>query len=257
MSTQKKIYICNSCGNEFSRWSGQCSMCQEWNSLQELKLSKATGKQSVKAEKVDLETLDSIKFEQTKIVSGIEEFDRVLGGGIVNDSLILLTGDPGVGKSTLSGQVFVKIADKKNVIYFSGEESVNQVSSRLNRLQTEKDNKKQSNKLQIAATNSLESILITLEKTKEIDLIVIDSIQTIYSETIPSVAGSLSQVKYCAEAIMQYVKKRGIACILIGHVNKDGALAGPQTLAHLVDVVLYLEGDKYHQFRMLRGQKKK
>jgi DNA repair protein RadA/Sms len=314
---QKTLYVCNSCGNEFSKWAGQCSACNEWNTLKEFKLSNAELKVGKKGEQSKQFSLTDIALGEgtTRVVSGIEEFDRVLGGGIVPDSFVLLTGDPGVGKSTLALQVAMQISNNKKVLYISGEESVSQVTSRARRIDSSSissgedsvipaeagthssfngtlrqaqgntpsvissdsreiplgekrdfsttpsptERKRTSvemtgKNIHFTSENNLENIFATLEKS-DLDFVVIDSIQTIHSDTLPAVAGSASQVRFCAESLMQFIKNKGFACVLIGHVTKDGNLAGPQTLAHLVDTVLYLEGDKYHQFRMLRGQK--
>lgn len=253
----KTVYMCQSCGNEFPKWAGQCSACSEWNTLKEFSFSSSeitAKKQGKSIQKFSIQDIQN-NAEDSRIISGIHEFDRVIGGGIIPDSFILLTGDPGVGKSTLALQVAIKISKTKNVLYISGEESVNQVVSRVKRLEGEALMKTESPyNIHFASENNLENIFVTLD-TSKIDFVIIDSIQTIYSNTMPSVAGSSSQLRFCAEALMQYIKKRGFACLLIGHVTKDGNLAGPQTLAHLVDTVLYLEGDKYNVFRMLRGQK--
>ncbi len=245
--------MCNNCGNDFPKWSGQCPLCKEWNTFKEIKIPN-TPMKNKKGEISESKTLKDIESINERIITKINEFDRVLGGGIVKDSFILLTGDPGVGKSTLALQVASLVSQEKNVMYFSGEESPSQIADRAKRILLGEGKKTNLENLKISSENSLENILTTLEKEK-VELVVIDSIQTISSNSIPSISGSSSQVRFCTESLMYYLKKRGLACILIGHVTKGGDFAGPQTLAHLVDCVLYLEGDKYHQFRMLRGQK--
>ena len=248
MSKKDNFYLCNNCGNEFSRWSGQCPLCKEWNSLKELKITESANLKT-KGEKSEcVSAFSSVSSERFK--TNIKEFDRVLGGGFFPDEFVLLTGDPGVGKSTLALQSAMSLSVQMPLIYFSGEESVSQVSDRVNRL----NSKEKKLNLKIAAENSLENIIATIEQ-EDCKIVVIDSIQTISSATLPAVAGSLSQVRFCTETLMHFLKKKKIACLLIGHVNKSGDFAGPQTLAHLVDCVLFLEGDKYHQFRILRGQK--
>lgn len=271
MAKSKTIFLCQNCGNDFPKWAGQCPACGEWNTLKEMSVSDDEVKRKKSGSESILQSLTDVKLSDDRILSNIGEFDRVLGGGIVPDAFVMLTGDPGVGKSTLALQVALAIAEHKNVMYFSGEESVTQIAGRAQRLlQTElrtqsselretKNISKQESlvipkSFALTSETSLENIFTTIEK-RDVDFIVIDSIQTLTSDEIPGVAGSASQVKYCAEALMQFLKKKGIACLLIGHVTKSGEFSGPQTLAHLVDVVLYLEGDRYHQFRMLRGQK--
>ncbi len=244
----KQVFFCTNCGNEFSKWAWQCSACWEWNTIKEMKQSPLSSKK-VKTKISETFDLNSVSVSKERLTTSIQEFDRVLWGWIVPDSLILLTWDPWVWKSTLALQVALEISQNKNVFYFSGEESINQISDRSKRLS------KNAKNFKIAAETSLENILVTLEKEENIDFVVIDSIQTIYSTSITWVSGSPMQVKYCADALMTYMKKRGVACLVIGHVTKWWEFSWPQTLAHLVDCVLYLEGDRYHQFRMLRWQK--
>ncbi len=210
------------------------------------KLSKTP--RSIKVEAKDARPLSGFKQSARKIFSGINEFDRVLGDGIVPGSLTLLSGEPGIGKSTLTLQVANKIAKNHKVLLISGEESLEQIATRNTRLGFNEKN--------LVAINefNLETILETI-KSQNPDFVIIDSIQVISSLDIPSSAGSISQVRYCAEQIMELIKTRNIATFLIGHVTKDGTLAGPKVLEHLVDTVLHLEGDRFQQFRLLRAAK--
>lgn len=191
--------------------------------------------------------LSDMHFKEVRLKTDIGEMDRVLGGGFMEDSVVLLVGDPGIGKSTLTVQVCDRMAESRSVLYFSGEESVGQITSRAKRLNLK-------NPISIVNANSLEAILATIDAERP-GFVVIDSIQVIGSEEIASQSGSISQIRYVAEQLMQVAKSRKIPILLIGHVNKDGQLAGPQVLTHLVDTVLYLEGDNFHQFRLLRATK--
>ena len=247
------MYLCSNCGNEFPKWSGQCQMCKDWNTLKEYNQPKGQ-KKSTSSTPSKIHSLDTITPDKKRIETHIQEFDQVLSGGIVTDSFILLTGDPGIGKSTLAMQVSLNIADTYKVLYFSAEESIEQIASRARRIKTKSSQKKLKENFLLTSENILENILESIQKNKP-QIIIIDSIQTISSDNLDSNPGTLSQIRFCTESIMQFIKNQGIACLLIGHINKSGDMAGPQTLAHLVDTVLYFEGDNYHQFRMLRSQK--
>lgn len=225
--------------------------CNEWNTLQEDVVSpEQKGKTNpTVAAALKVEPLDTSTTQEDRMLTGIEEFDRVLGGGVVPDGITLISGDPGIGKSTLISQVAAKIAaQQKNVFYFSGEESVEQIAKRLVRLNLPTDH------LHVIHALCLEEILATIKEYKP-DCIILDSVQVVISADLPGAAGSISQVRTVTEAMMQVAKQQGIPVFLIGHVTKDGALAGPMTLSHMVDTVLYLEGEKYQHFRMLRSLK--
>lgn len=248
---QKIIHTCNKCDAQYPKWQGRCTECGEWGSLGEQSIIKKTEKisnnESVAAELEVLAEVD-IKNEH-RLKSDISEFDRVLGGGIVSGSLILLGGDPGVGKSTLALQVGGNLAtSNKQILYVSGEESSAQVKIRFTRLGLNTTN------LKFLGETSLDTILATIEKHTP-DLVIIDSIQTLNYSEVESEAGSVSQVKAVTAKLAEIAKDKNIPIILIGHVTKDGSVAGPRTLEHLVDVVLYLEGDRYHAFRILRAVK--
>jgi len=247
MANKKQtIYICDKCGNEFPTWSGKCSMCGEWNSLQELKLSHSINKGKRPDAKVESIRINDIKIESSsRIKTSISELDRVLGGGIVAGSIILLGGEPGIGKSTL----LLQLADRlKTVFYLSAEESVEQIKMRAKRLKVEND------KIILSADWDIEAVLGEVKKV-EPELFIVDSIQTITKNSLEGTAGSITQVRECGILLQQFAKTSGIPVVLIGHVTKEGNIAGPRILEHLVDVVLYLEGDRFNDARLLRGVK--
>jgi len=236
------VYLCNNCGNEFSVWAGKCSACGEWNSLVEMKESSAKSEHSEPLEIVSLS--DIVIGEGFRVKTGITEFDRVLGGGIVPGSVILLGGEPGVGKSTLILQVADSVS---STIYVSAEESSAQIKIRADRLGI-------SGQIKIVSEPNIEKVLANVSKLKP-GLLIIDSIQTVFTDTYNSTPGSIVQVRECGMLLQQYAKTHNIPIIIIGHVTKEGNLAGPRILEHLVDVVLYLEGDRFSDARLLRGTK--
>jgi DNA repair protein RadA/Sms len=255
MAKQTSKFVCNNCGAEYVRWQGRCDNCKEWESLAEVKV--ASQKSNLKSQRVgapsaqvlSLDKVDNKGFERIK--TNIDEFDRVLGGGVVLGSLVLLGGDPGIGKSTLLLQSLVGISANKNVskiLYVSGEESAQQIKLRAERLKIKNE------KIFLLSESDLETILATIEMEKP-NLVIIDSIQTVYSPEIASASGSVVQVKNATESLMRMAKVTNVPIFIIGHVTKEGGIAGPKTLEHLVDVVLYLEGDRYQSFRILRGIK--
>lgn len=256
MAKTNTKFICNNCGAEFLRWQGKCGACGNWDSLQEVQISAQSQSLKLKSQSlgmasplVSLDQVDSKNFERIK--TNISEFDRVLGGGIVLGSLVLLGGDPGIGKSTLLLQSLVGISQNPNlskILYVSGEESAQQIKLRAERLKIKNE------KIFLLAESDLENILATIE-TEKPNLVIIDSIQTVYSDAIASASGSIVQVKNSTESLMRVAKATNVPVFIIGHVTKDGGIAGPKTLEHLVDVVLYLEGDRYQSFRILRGIK--
>lgn len=246
----KTIYLCTQCQSQSSRWSGQCSSCGEWNTLVEETVNVGKAEKSLKIALPALKpvVLSDVLEEKARLKTGMGELDRVLGGGFVEDGLVLLTGAPGIGKSTLTlqiGQAMAKL--RRNVLYISGEESVGQIAARARRLGIQ-------DSMAVVNLNHLESILAVLESSAP-GFIVIDSVQVMASEEVESQAGSISQVRTVAEELMKVAKGKGVPVLLIGHVNKEGQLAGPQVLTHLVDAVLYLEGDSSSQFRLLRSTK--
>lgn len=241
---EKTIYLCENCGNEFSSWSGKCTICGEWNTLKEVNFQAPTLKSSshLKVESILLKDIE-VK-NNSRVQTKIGEFNRVLGGGIVPGSIILLGGEPGIGKSTLILQVCESVP---NSFYVSAEESLPQIKIRAERLKISSD-------ISLVSSGDLESIEREILKKKP-NLLIIDSIQTVFLNSIPATPGSIVQVRECGIFLQRLSKSSNIPIILIGHVTKDGNIAGPRMLEHLVDVVLYLEGEKFHDARILRGIK--
>ena len=250
MVKTKSIFICQNCGVQSPKWLGKCTTCGEWNTFVEEVVNKkqSTSRLSVQISGTQPLTLENIKaVKNQRISAGINEFNRVLGGGIVPGSLILLGGDPGIGKSTLALQIALRLTNRK-VLYTSGEESLQQIKLRAERLNIKNDN------CLFLCETSLEHLIAHTEQTQP-DLLIIDSIQTISTETIESSPGSVSQVRECTSAILKFAKKNDIAVILIGHITKEGSLAGPKILEHMVDTVLQFEGDTNYMYRILRSNK--
>ncbi len=247
---KKSVFFCQNCGHEENKWLGQCPMCKEWNTFVEETVSvtkTSTVKLSKEAEIVALK--DITVNNEERIFTRIGELDRVLGGGIVPGSLVLVGGDPGIGKSTLLLQVCQKLCeDKKQVLYISGEESLGQIKLRANRMGEFKA------ELYLLCETNLEVIRSVIDKRRP-DIVVIDSIQTMYSEEVTSAPGSVSQVRESTNIFMQLAKGLGISIFIVGHVTKEGTVAGPRVLEHMVDTVLYFEGDRHASYRILRGVK--
>ena len=256
MAKAKSIHVCSACGYESPRWYGRCPACEAWNSLEETMAasSEALPRQKEKKQRGGtgaqvLSIRDIEADDQMHQPTGMEELDRVLGGGIVEGSLTLLGGEPGVGKSTLLLQICSKFAQAgKTVLYISGEESARQIKLRAKRVGAGHEG------LLVLAENAMDEIEDKLEKTAP-DLVIVDSIQTMYRPEMASAPGSVSQVRECASLFMRYAKTNGCAIFLVGHVTKDGSIAGPRVLEHMVDVVLYFEGDYQREYRLLRAVK--
>ncbi len=249
MAKAKTVYICSECGQQYPKWAGRCNACGAWNTLEEEVVVKQSGTSSVKAGNLKLSSINSMSFkDETRYPTGMGELDRVLGGGLVKGSLVLLSGDPGIGKSTLLLQICSCLADDKKVLYISGEESERQIKLRADRLGVSADG------LYISACTDCDTIIEGVRAEKP-DVVIIDSIQTMQMTEIQSVPGSLVQVRECTNAFMQMAKSLDISVFLVGHVNKDGGIAGPKVLEHIVDTVLYFEGDKQLSYRILRAVK--
>ncbi len=250
----KTIYVCTNCGEVYHRWQGQCNSCREWNTITEdvIDTAPASPKTAARnsAVKVDFNQLSDVDANDNKnrIKTGIGELDRVLGGGIVRGAGMLIGGEPGAGKSTLLLQVCGNLAAKWDVAYVSGEESVSQIKLRANRLGIDGKN------INIASETDVYSICSSIEEMKP-DILVIDSIQTMNCSTVTSSPGSVTQVRECTSLLLNSAKKSDTALFIVGHVNKDGAIAGPKVMEHIVDTVLYFEGDKTLPYKILRASK--
>ena len=246
----KTIFYCTECGNETPKWAGRCPACGAWNSIvEQADKPVKSGRKPASARAVkpvpitEIGTADEIRFS-----TGMGELDRVLGGGAVKGSLVLVGGAPGIGKSTLMLQICKKLGEFARVLYVSGEESAHQLKLRAQRLDAESDN------LYVLSETCLGNILECV-RSEQPDVLIVDSIQTLYNDALDAAAGSVSQVKDCTLSLMQVAKGQGITVFVIGHVNKEGSIAGPKVLEHMVDCVLYFEGDQHTSYRILRAAK--
>lgn len=251
MAKSSTLYVCQSCGSSYPKWSGKCDACGEWNTLVEESVTATPkGLKPGKSKGLELARLDDHAVPPARLTTGIAELDGVLGGGLVADSAILLGGDPGIGKSTLLLQACASLARHgRNVLYISGEESLSQIQLRADRLGLK------SAPMQLATGTSVREILTTIDHPDAPDVVVIDSIQTMFVDSLDSAPGTVAQVRASAHELIRAAKKRGFALLLVGHVTKDGQIAGPRVLEHMVDTVLYFEGDRGQHYRILRSVK--
>ncbi len=252
MAKPKTIYVCTECGGQSPKWQGQCPACQQWNTLVESvneTVAPGGNRFGLIAEAGKLQRLSEVEArEEARIPSGVSEFDRVLGGGLVPGGVVLIGGDPGIGKSTLLLQSLAAMGATRKVLYVSGEESAQQIALRAKRLDADPKH------VHVLAEINLEKIQATIQHEKP-DVAVIDSIQTLYSAALTSAPGSVAQVRECAAQLTRVAKSGATTIILVGHVTKEGALAGPRVLEHMVDTVLYFEGDTHSSFRLIRAFK--
>jgi DNA repair protein RadA/Sms len=250
MAKPRIVYSCTECGGQTPKWQGQCPACMAWNTLVEsIAEAPAANRYAALNQSTGLQKLAEVEAaEVPRHPTGVGEFDRVLGGGLVPGGVVLLGGDPGIGKSTLLLQTLCHIGSQRKAIYVSGEESAQQIAMRARRLALD------ASSIQLLAEINLEKILNTLQTHKP-DIAVVDSIQTIYSEALQSAPGSVAQVRECSAQLTRLAKQLGITVILVGHVTKEGSLAGPRVLEHIVDTVLYFEGDPNSSFRLIRAFK--
>ena len=255
MAKDKIAYVCENCGQESPKWIGKCPACGQWNTFKEIRVADTRQQAAAasvstaqgKARNTALRLRDISAHDDPRIDMHDTELNRVLGGGLVPGSIVLLGGEPGIGKSTLSLQTMLGLTDKR-VLYVSGEESAHQLKMRAERIGGESEN------FLILCENSLEAIFEQIKETKP-EIVVIDSIQTISTEDVESSAGSIAQVRECASALLRFAKTSGVPVILIGHITKEGTLAGPKILEHIVDTVIQFEGDQHYMYRILRSIK--
>ena len=253
MAKQKTIYCCTECGNETANWAGKCPSCGAWNTLAEVKLSadrrsRSTGYYRSDSADIKLKRISQLDTEsELRFMTGISEFDRVLGGGAVEGSLILVGGAPGIGKSTLLLQMCGSLEKTKKLLYVTGEESERQLKLRATRLGID------GGETYVLAETDMDKIIAAIDKA-EPDIVVIDSIQTVSDAQVGSAPGSLSQIKECTMRIMRTAKDKGLTVFVVGHINKEGSIAGPKVLEHMVDCVLYFEGERSTSFRIQIGR---
>ena len=248
----KTVFLCTNCGSESPKWAGRCPSCGQWNTLEEYTPTPAAKTGAAPAARVSAampKRLSEAKTDEAlRFTTGLSELDRVLGGGAVKGSLVLVSGAPGIGKSTLLLQICEQIARDQRVLYVSGEESESQLKLRAERLGVTSDS------LYVLCETSLDEILGASERVKP-DFLIVDSVQTLYAEDKPASPGSVTQVKECTLRLMQYCKRSGVTVFVVGHINKEGAIAGPKVLEHMVDCVLYFEGEAHTAHRLLRAVK--
>ena len=251
MSKTNNIYICQECGTEHNKWIGKCPDCGGWNTLHEETVTQIPKgmKRDSKTTALEFSSLKSTSQTAERYATHVSEFDRVCGGGIVPGSVLLVGGDPGIGKSTLLLQIAAKLSGSMGCAYISGEEGLDQIRLRARRLEVE------GAAVNLAAETNLRRIIATLESKDAPKVAIIDSIQTMFLDSLESAPGTVSQVRTCTQELIHVAKKRNISLILVGHVTKEGNIAGPRVLEHMVDTVLYFEGDRNHQFRILRSVK--
>ncbi len=251
MAKTTSEFVCQSCGTSHRKWAGRCDGCGEWNTLVEEAPVEAVprGLGRGRARALEFVDLDAPSRDAPRRVSGIGELDRVTGGGLVPGSAVLIGGDPGIGKSTLLLQAVCRLSAKQSCAYITGEEAVEQVRSRAGRLGLA------AAKVQLAAATDVRDIVAALDRPDGPDIVVIDSIQTMFVDALDSAPGTVAQVRASAAELVRAAKRRGVSLLLVGHVTKDGAIAGPRVLEHMVDTVLYFEGERGHQFRILRAVK--
>lgn len=251
MARTKTSFVCQECGAAHTKWAGRCDACGAWNSLVEEAAPESTprGLGGKRGKRVEFVPLDGEARETERRLTGIKEFDRVLGGGLVPGSAVLIGGDPGIGKSTLLLQATAALATSADTVYISGEEAVEQLRMRARRLGLEKA------PVRLAAATSIRDIVASLDQTSPPQAVVIDSIQTMFLDNLESAPGTVAQVRASAQELIRLAKRRGFALLLVGHVTKEGMIAGPRVLEHMVDTVLHFEGERGHQFRLLRANK--
>lgn len=250
MNKVKTCYVCQNCGSSHNKWAGRCEDCGEWNCLQEEVVSKNIKKSSSNENALSFQSLAADINEYSRTPTSLSELDRVLGGGLVRGSVILIGGDPGIGKSTLLLQLVSQLGNNNlKCAYISGEESTEQIKLRARRLGLS------NSPVKLLSATNVHDIIGLISQEEQLDLVVIDSIQTMYANDFNAAPGTVSQVKACSHELVNFAKSRGVIVLIVGHVTKDGQLAGPKVLEHMVDTVLYFEGERGHHFRILRAVK--
>ncbi|MEX0943072.1 MAG: DNA repair protein RadA [Pseudomonadales bacterium] len=252
MAKSRTVYVCGDCGSEYAKWQGQCNDCKEWNTLTRLSVDSNAASARKKGYAGQLQSVQSLAdvsaTESARLATGMGEFDRVLGGGLVPGSAVLVSGNPGAGKSTLLIQIMCRLASAHRAIYITGEESLAQIAMRARRLGLPLED------LKVMAETSVDTVCETFDDIKP-NLVVIDSIQVMHLDQVESAPGGVAQVRECAARLIQYAKKSGAALLLVGHVTKEGNLAGPRVLEHMIDCFIMLEGDNDSRYRTLRASK--
>ena len=248
----KKIYVCSECGAQYAKWSGKCRECDSWNTLQEeiqvTQIKKNSTSVVSSSKSVQISDISLSDLKEVRIKTDISEFDRAVGGGIVKGSVLLISGEPGIGKSTILLQICKTVSNTKKILYVSGEESARQIKLRAERLGVSGEN------VTLLCETNIDVILSEADRLAP-DLLIVDSIQTVFSSEIDSIAGSVTQVKQCALSLIKLTKETSMATVIVGHVNKDGVIAGPKVLEHMVDVVLSFEGERSKFYRLIRASK--
>ncbi|HMS23457.1 MAG TPA: DNA repair protein RadA [Candidatus Saccharibacteria bacterium] len=245
---QQKLYLCSNCGDEFNVWAGKCQSCDQWNTLEEIIVDKSTRKNPKTSEITIVSTKDAIKNKEKRLQVGDVDLDKVLGGGLVKGGVVLIAGEPGIGKSTLLLQIADGSGKQAKVLYVSAEESIHQVGLRAARLGVDKNN------ISLSDETDVDTIAQTID-SKKFDLVIVDSIQTVSTSLLSSSSGSISQITSCTHLLIEASKRSNTALMIVGHVTKEGSIAGPKILEHIVDVVLQLEGDRHGGFKLLRSIK--
>jgi len=250
MAKSRTLFVCQQCGNEFSGWHGQCPSCFEWETLVEVNVSKLTPTTRNRNNNTKAISLaKTVNKKNARVPTGLSELDRVLGGGLVGGHVVLLAGEPGIGKSTILLQVADKLPTNQTVLYVCGEESPEQIKLRADRLKVKGSN------INLYPETNIESILDTISTNPNTNLVIVDSVQTLWSESLTGVPGSIGQVRSCSQKLIEAAKRLSVPVILVGQVTKEGTVAGPKVLEHAVDTVLYLEGERLEELRLLRSFK--
>ncbi|MEI6690388.1 MAG: DNA repair protein RadA [bacterium] len=252
MAKSSIVFECSNCGAQCAKWAGQCGECGKWNTLIEQVAANKSGKVATIGKLLNISEIEGN--EAKRVPTGIDELDRVLGGGLVAGEVVLMIGEPGIGKSTLLTQLALRLSQGKKVAYVCGEESPSQVKLRIERLLSNNKQRESKINLEMLAETDVDVIVATLQKV-DLSLVIVDSVQTLSTTALTGMAGNVGQIRECTARLIAYAKTKNVPVVLVGHVTKDGEMAGPKVLEHMVDAVLELTGDRYHDLRLLRTQK--